>query len=464
MLTPILIASLAISGTASPLPISVLGRHRSLVSPTVQVWTNRDDAYRRGDKVKVYFQTDVDAYVTIFRVDTDGRVRVLFPLDPWGDNYAVGGERYQVDPRNDGYTFRIDEYPGEGYLFAVATLDPFIYSSFVRGDHWDYRVIGTAGRITGDPYVAIGDLIDGIVPANYVDYSYDVLPYFVEQHYDYPRFLCYDCHAYAAYPYWDPYAHSCVRFRIVIYDDPYYYPARTYYRTRVVYQRPRVYVPRYVFKDRTPNDQYVVTVKERPIDATGRRRIDPGVTRRDLSGGVLLPTPVPARPSGSPPAATGRRLAPGTPAERPLTARETPTLERRDPARAPTVPSRGPTTGPTTPERRQPTPVKPPETKPVPVPKRTEKPVTPPKRHNEQPVTPPTRRNDPPAKVTPPTRRNDPPAKVTPPTRRNDPPAKVTPPTRRNDPPAKATPPTRRNDPPAKATPPTRTTPTRRRN
>ena len=28
-----------------------------------------------------------------------------------------------------------------------------------------------------------------------------------------PRFLCYDCHAYASYAYWDPYAYACVRFR-----------------------------------------------------------------------------------------------------------------------------------------------------------------------------------------------------------------------------------------------------------
>ena len=37
------------------------------------------------------------------------------------------------------------------------------------------------------------------------DYDYDVVPYYVERHYDYPRFVCYDCHAYASYSEWDPY-------------------------------------------------------------------------------------------------------------------------------------------------------------------------------------------------------------------------------------------------------------------
>jgi hypothetical protein len=341
MLTPILIASLSVSGPAADLPLSRLGRHRSLASPSIEVWTNRDDVFRRGDKVKLYFRTDLDAYVTVFRIDTDGRVRVLFPANPFEDNYAVGGQSYRVDPRDDGYTFRVDDYPGQGYLFAVATLDPFVYTPLVRADHWDYRLFGTNGRVTGDPYAAAGDLIARIVPAHYVDYNYDIVPYYVGERYEYPRFLCYDCHAYASYPYWDPYAHSCIRFRIVIYDDPYYYPARVYHSTRVVYRRPTVLVPRYVFKDRAPSDEYIVTVRERPVDEAGRRRVEPGATRRVLPGGVLVPTPSSRQPVTTDPGV--RRATP--PAEvdagERRTVPATPTLERRDPARAPgAVPER----------------------------------------------------------------------------------------------------------------------------
>jgi hypothetical protein len=361
MLTPILIASLAVPGLSTGISPAALTPHRSAALPYVQIWTNRDEVLHRGDKLKVYFRTDVDGYVTVFRIDTDGRIRVLFPVGPWDDNYARGGARYQIDPRDDGYTFRVDDYPGQGYLFAIASLDPFLYADYVRNDHWDYRMIGTEGRVAGDPYVAIYDVIDAIVPANYVDYSYDVAPYFVEEHYDYPRFLCYSCHAYAAYPYWDPYAHSCARFRIVIYDDPYYYPARAYYGTRVVYRRPAAAVPRYVFKDRGPNDDYVVTVRERPVDQAGRRVIEPGATRRDLPGGGMLPTPTSPRTAPATGADQGRRVAPGNPSAPRST---TPTLERRDPARAPVTPdTRRPTertaeppqqqTGPKTePERR----------------------------------------------------------------------------------------------------------------
>jgi hypothetical protein len=223
----------------------------------------------------------------------------------------------------------------------------------------------------------------------------------VDRRYDYPRFLCYDCHAYASYPYWDPYAHSCFKFRIVIYDDPYYYPARVRPRTHVVYQRPTVLVPRYVFKDRASTDPAVVTVRERPVDDRGRRRIEPGQTRRTLPGGVLLPTP---RTDRAAPADVGVRrpvtpqgLDGVAPAGR---ATVTPTLERRDPAKAPPGATKAD-------PRRAPTrvePAKPPEAR-RPEPK---KPSTPPK------ASVPERRKPPPPKTNPPKKKND-----APPTRRN---------------------------------------------
>jgi len=328
MLTTIVIAALTVT---APGDAPDLRTRSAVADPYIEVWMNEDELFRRGDRARIYFRTDVDAYVTLFRVDTDGRVRVLFPLDPWDDNFTRGGQKYEIHGRHGGYAFRVDDYPGEGYVFAVASADPFTYTGYVVGNHWDYRTIGNEGRITGDPYVAFGDILTAIIPPNYVAYSYDVVPYFVEQRYDYPRFVCYDCHAYAAYPYWDPYRASCFKFRLVIYDDPYYYPARVYVGTRVVYRRRTVTVPRYVFKDRAPNDNFVVRVRERPIDNNGRRRIAPGATGRDLGG--IGRVPAPARRDVTSPADPVRRRVESpraTPERRPLVQ---PRLERREPER-----------------------------------------------------------------------------------------------------------------------------------
>ncbi len=337
---------------------------RHLAPPAIQVWLNSDDVYHRGDRAKIYFRTDTDAYITIFRVDTDGRIRVLYPRDPWEDNYSRGERDYEILNRGRKYSFVVDDYPGEGYVFAVATTDPFDYSAVVRGDHWDYRVIANEGRIVGDPYAALMDLIDVIVPAGYTSYSYDVMPYYVEERVEYPRFLCYDCHSYVSYPYWNPYAHSCARFRIVIYDDPYYYPARRYGGTRVVYQRPRRIEPRYVFKDRDRDKPYVTRTRERPVNGTGRRttgeRTRRGVTSRDLGGVGRVPAPGlrdgsgRRRPQGR--AAPARK--PGDRARKPRTGRRDGSLrvpERLVPGRRPGRPGRegGAVTKP--PERLKPT-------------------------------------------------------------------------------------------------------------
>ena len=286
MFTNIALLSLAVLSTSTV-------RGPSLYRPRIELWTNRGDAavYTRGERVRLYFRLDQDAYVTIFRVDTDGRVRVLFPRDPWEDNFARGGRDLEVDGNTlsrEGFT--IDDYPGVGYLFAVASADPFVYEQIESGEHWDYRVIAD-GRVRGDPYVAMTDLAQRIVPQGYVDWDYDVISYNVGQHYDYPRFLCYDCHTYVSYPYWDPYFNSCVRFRMFVYDDPWYYPYRYYGGSRVVFTRPARPQPRFIFKDwgadRPSREGFVSRERERPVNDNGRR----GVTGRDLGGLGIIPPP-----------------------------------------------------------------------------------------------------------------------------------------------------------------------------
>ena len=286
MFTNIALLSLAFVSTPTM-------RDHNLSRPKIELWTNRGDAavYTRGERVRLYFRIDQDAYVTIFRVDTDGRVRVLFPRDPWEDNFARGGRDLEVDGRALGSdAFTIDDYPGVGYLFAVTSADPFVYDQIESGDHWDYRVIAD-GRVKGDPYVAMTDLAQRIVPEGYADWDYDVISYNVGQHYDYPRFLCYDCHTYVSYSYWDPYYYSCVRFRMFVYDDPWYYPYRYYGGTRVVFVRPFRPQPRYIFKDwgndRPSREGFVSREHERPVNDNGRR----GVTGRDLGGLGIIPPP-----------------------------------------------------------------------------------------------------------------------------------------------------------------------------
>jgi hypothetical protein len=281
-----------------PLPIDHLRLYRSLnVSDRarVSVWMNKTDPYARGDRARVYVSTEQDAFLTVLRIDTDGRVRVLFPQDPWDDNWVPGGRTFEVEDRDGGRAFRVDDPPGAGYVFAIASEDRFNYAAILtERDHWDYRTIAD-GQVRGDPYVAITDLAERIVTPE-AEYDYDLAQYDVERHYEYPRFVCYDCHAYAPYYSWNPYAHSCVRFRVVIYDDPYYYPYRYYGGRRVVVVRPRRPQPRYIFVDNDGRRDYVTRIQNRPRreEQNGGGRDDDQVRPRraeDVGGRGTIPAP-----------------------------------------------------------------------------------------------------------------------------------------------------------------------------
>ena len=250
------------------------------------VWTDHEDPYRRGEGARVYLNADQPAHIAVFRVDTDGRIRVLFPREPWGDTFVRDARTFEVSGARGGHSFVIDDYPGVGYLFAVGSPDPFEFDDITRGDYWDYRLID-GGRLRGDPYLLLADLAGRITRG--ADYDYDIAPYYVDRRYDYPRFVCYDCHAYVSYKEWDPYERACSRFRVVIYDDPGSYPYR-YGQGRKVVTPGRLAGPRYVFRDVDPRQEYV-TRMTRPVAEGRRGSVERGRTGEDVGGRGTVPAP-----------------------------------------------------------------------------------------------------------------------------------------------------------------------------
>ncbi len=266
--------------------------------PGVRIWTDHGDVYRDGERMQVFFRTENDAYVTVLRVETSGAVRVLFPRSPDDPNLAHGGETYTVPGIDDRDAFEVDDAPGIGYVFAVASADPFLYDAFTSSDRWSFDAVNNLsdGRIHGDPYASLQDLVQHIMPPGYADYDTHLLPYYVNQHYDYPRFLCYDCHAYTPYASWDPYDAWCPRFSLFVYYNPFYfypsywYPTRYYRGTNVVYVRPGLTGSQYVFKTRSAQAApYVVYRDRRGVggDAPAGR----GMHGVDLGGVGSIPSP-----------------------------------------------------------------------------------------------------------------------------------------------------------------------------
>src|SRR5438046_4729377 len=137
--------------------------------PPIKLSLNQDNYFQRGDRARVKVRTAEDGYVVVLRSDAQGRVRVLFPLDPSDDDVGRGGRTLEVRGRGDREAFYIDDGEGSGVVLAARSAAPFKFEEFVRGDHWDYRVLGT--RDGDDKEQALLDIVQRMVPDGHFDYD-----------------------------------------------------------------------------------------------------------------------------------------------------------------------------------------------------------------------------------------------------------------------------------------------------
>ena len=352
-----------------------------------RIWLDRGDEplLQRGDRVRVYYRTDADAFVAVFHVDTDGTVTLLHPRAPEEESYTRGGRDYRLLFPQSSYWY-VDEYPGKGYFFLVASPEPLALAGVdyaYQERRWDLSRVGQT--VYRDPYLAMDDYVALLIPDwENVPYALDFLAYDVGEVHEYPRFLCYDCHGFRSYATWNPYTYACASFRVVVWDDPWFYPGLRYQATRVVYAPPRRGVVRFEFKERAPGEAWTPLVRTR--EAAPRRSVQyvepggarPGAARPDATrpdaarpgaprSGASRPeaarpgspsTAVPRRPSLSPApsapprsgttpsrqapagAVTPRRAAPSD-AVTPPSSGDRPVLQRRPSAAAPSRPPEG---------------------------------------------------------------------------------------------------------------------------
>ena len=196
--------------------------------PPIRLWINNDRQFERGDRAKVQVQTDDDGYVVVLQADPDGRVRVLFPLDPGDDNFLRGGHRYEVRGRGNRESFTVDG-SGQGAVYAAVSRDPFRFDEFVQGDHWDFRALN-AIQLGKDPEPDLTDMVRRMAGGRF---DYDILSYQVY------RGRYYTSSAY--------YAPAPLLVRRSYYDpfcdftwdcDPYYYTGRSGLSVNLIFGRP----------------------------------------------------------------------------------------------------------------------------------------------------------------------------------------------------------------------------------
>lgn len=145
--------------------------------PPVRIEINHEQ-FTRGDRARVYVEAAADGHLVVLHADPEGRIRVLFPLDPSDDDFVRGGRKVEIRGRSDRDAFFVDASDGSGTVVAVLSPDPLTFDGFVRNDHWDYRSLGpTSEDQRSDPLASLLDVARRMAGDSH--FEYDVATYIV---------------------------------------------------------------------------------------------------------------------------------------------------------------------------------------------------------------------------------------------------------------------------------------------
>jgi hypothetical protein len=143
----------------------------------IQITLNNGGNFAPGGMVNVRVQTADDGYLIVFRVDGDGRIRVVFPLDPDADAFVRGGKEYELRGRGDRSTFLADDRGGSGMVYAAIAHDPLVVRDFALNGHWDYNAL----RLRDSTTDAENDLTAVVSRmTNRAHFDYDAVGYRVQ--------------------------------------------------------------------------------------------------------------------------------------------------------------------------------------------------------------------------------------------------------------------------------------------
>lgn len=172
-----ILLAMLLAAPSTPFGISNPAAPRPNQAATVRVTLNGGD-YAPGDRVRVQVEPSQDGYLVVFRVDGDGHIRVLFPLDPDLDAFVKGGKRYELRGRGQRETFLADDRGGTGLIYAALTRQPLAFGEYSINDHWDYNAL----RLRDQDSDAEADLAAVVGRmTNNGRFDYDVIGYRVHE-------------------------------------------------------------------------------------------------------------------------------------------------------------------------------------------------------------------------------------------------------------------------------------------
>ncbi len=131
------------------------GRRGIVVQPTpdhdfrVWIWPDRGEGgeYLPGDNIRINVEVTRSCFLILYNIDTRGNLRILYPYDPWDDNYVAAGEVISFPRPWDMYEWTVDGPSGIEYVQAIASEFP------IRPPDWPIymRSVNHGGAVCLDP-------------------------------------------------------------------------------------------------------------------------------------------------------------------------------------------------------------------------------------------------------------------------------------------------------------------------
>src|ERR1041385_5855754 len=138
MMVALTLALLASTSVGSPINPPAVARSND--DPPIHVWLSSNNSFVRGERARVYIRAAQDGYLVVLRADAQGRVRVLFLLDPSDDQAVRGDREFEVESNGGHEAFTVDEGDGTGVVLAAWSESPFTVDGLVQGDRKSTRL------------------------------------------------------------------------------------------------------------------------------------------------------------------------------------------------------------------------------------------------------------------------------------------------------------------------------------
>ena len=301
--------------------------------PPLQIWLSNNDHLEFDEKIRVYVRTEADGHLMVLHADPEGRVRVLFPLDPFSDDFIRGGRDFEIRDLENHDAIRTVDEVGYGTVYVAFSEDPFRYGEFSRGDHWDYRVFDEY-EITGDAEGALTQIAQRMAvgssfvfdtdtyylspPSAYTRAYRNYRPSYYGRHDHYgigirigfnfggPRYYGWPSNRYR-YGYWASYWYDPF-FYDPFYYDPFYfgygygYGYGGYYGSNYYYGRNIFYGPGYYTTSGVRTNRNYTTRNRQPVPASNyrdRRLAPSGILASGASRRASPARPRPVRASSA---------------------------------------------------------------------------------------------------------------------------------------------------------------------